>query len=75
VLANAVESFQRRMVVVTFTPDAPVTSLAKFKSGWPVWHFNPEDVRKRMGYFLVREEQVHVTHPERIYYLERKCAS
>jgi hypothetical protein len=74
VLTNAVQAFQRRMVVVTFTPDVAATHMFKVKSGWPVWHFNPDDLRDAMGDLLVAEETVHVTHPERVYYLERPCA-
>lgn len=71
VLDNALLAFQRRMAVVTFTPDADETHVVKLKSGWPIWRFNPNDLRKCMGGLLVREECVCDTHPERIYYLER----
>lgn len=75
ILTNALAAFQKRMAIVTFTRDAAVTHLAKVKSGWPVWRFNPDDLRRPMGSLLVGEEQVRETHPERIYYLERaSCA-
>lgn len=76
VLINALDAFQQRLAVITFTPDAPVTRVAKIKSGWPVWTFNPADLMAVMGPLLVSWEDVRVTHPERVYYLERvPCAS
>lgn len=72
ILTNALASFQRRMVVVTFTPDVPVTGVVKLKSGWPIVHFNPDDLRQVMGSLLVVDEQIQTTHPERVYYLERR---
>lgn len=71
VLLNALASFLRRMVVITFTPDAPRTIIRKIKSGWPIWSFNPDDLRAVMGPFLIRDERRHTSHPERVYYLER----
>lgn len=71
VLGNALRSFRRRMVVITFTPDAPHTCVAKHKSGWPVRHFNPDDLRAAMGAHLRRDVFLHTTHPERVYFLER----
>lgn len=73
VLENALAAFRQRMVVVTFTPDAPVTQVAKIKSGWPILHFNPNDLRALMGDLLVTDRAVLTTHPERIYYLERRA--
>lgn len=75
VLRNAIRACESRLVVITFTPDADVSHIEKLKSGWPVWHFNPNDLRAFMRPFLVREEMVTETHPERIYYLERPCVS
>jgi hypothetical protein len=76
VLANALAAFRTRLAIVTFTPDAPVTTIGKMKSGWPVWHFNPADLIALMGSALVAFEEVRVTHPERVFYLERRpCAS
>jgi hypothetical protein len=71
VLDNALASYRRRMVVVTFTPDAPATTVAKVKTGWPVRHFNPNDLIDAMGAHLVTSRAVLTSHPERIYYLER----
>lgn len=71
VLNNAVASFQRRMVVVTFTPMAEVTSIVKRKSGWPVRHFNPDDLIAVMRPHVVVQEWCKTSHPEMIYYLER----
>lgn len=75
VLRNAVESARQRLVVVTFTPDAEQTHLHKRKTGWPIWHFNPRDLRQIMGARLMGELAVQTSHPERIYYLEAPCAS
>lgn len=72
VLQNAVRAFRHRMVVVTFTPDAATTHVAKRKSGWPILHFNPDDLRHVMGDALVTDALIPTTHPERIYYLERR---
>jgi len=72
ILENALAACRRRLVVVTFTPDAPATTIAKHKSGWPILHFNPEDLRAVMGPAFVRDEAVQTTHPERIYYVERR---
>ncbi len=71
VLRNALASFRQRMAVVTFTPDVSLTCLHKMKSGWPVMHFDPRELRFEMGRWLVRDEMVPTSHPERIYYLER----
>lgn len=75
ILANALEGCLERLVVVTHTPDALQTHVSKMKSGWPIWHFNPEDLRAAMGEALMSDEAVQTTHPERIYYLERACRS
>lgn len=71
ILANALQAFRRRMVVVTYTPDAPVTRRVERKNGWPEWLFNPDDLRRAMGDLRVRDEAVQTTHPERVFYLER----
>lgn len=71
VLENALAAFRRRMVVITFTPDAETTRVWKRKSGWPVWHFNPDDLRQVMGAALVRDYALRTSHPERVYLLER----
>jgi len=70
-LQNALTSCRHRLVVVTFTPDATWTHRAKVKSGWPVMHFDPSDLRQVMGAWLVGEWSMKTSHPERIYYLER----
>jgi hypothetical protein len=59
-------------VVVTFTPAARVSHVARLKSGWPIWHFNPADLRREMGEYLVSDELLLTSHPEHIYYLERR---
>lgn len=69
VLRNALASFTERMVVVTFTPLSEQTRIVKYKSGWPVRHFDPNELRELMGALLVRDEPVQTTHPERVYYL------
>lgn len=71
ILDNAVKAFRRRMVVITFTPDRAESRVMKMKSGWPVIHFNPADIRERLRPFLVRDEVVQTSHPERVYFLER----
>ncbi|MGE0362803.1 MAG: hypothetical protein AB7R67_18970 [Vicinamibacterales bacterium] len=71
ILQNAVRAFRRRLVVVTFTPPAVVTTVVKLKSGWPVLHFHPQDLRDVMGAHLVAELEVETTHPEHLYLLER----
>ena len=74
ILSAAVRLFRRRMAVVTFTPDAFETGAVKVKSGWPVFHFAPDDLRTVMGAHLVHEEWLYTTHPERVFYLERAAA-
>lgn len=71
ILANALQAFRRRMVVVTFTPDAPKTRRVERSNGWPTWLFNPNDLRRAMGDLLVRDEAVETTHPERVYFLQK----
>lgn len=71
VLANALQAYRRRLVLVTFTPDVEETRIVKQKSGWPVWHFNPLDLSDAMGAALVGSEFIQSSHPERVYYVER----
>lgn len=71
ILDNALASFQRRMVVVTFTPDAAVTGVVKMKSGWPVLNFAKDDLRAAMAPHLVADVRVQTSHPEHVFYLER----
>lgn len=70
VLRNAIASFTRRLVVVTYTPDVNTTRIDHLESGWPVWHFNPSDLRAEMGPLRVREIMTAAA-PERVYLLER----
>lgn len=74
ILQHALDAFRRRLVVITFTPDRLVTRVVKMKSGWPIWGFNPADLRRAMGNLLVRDDAITTTHPERIYYLEQGLA-
>lgn len=71
ILANALEAFQQRMVVVTFTGPAPASSLLKFKSGWPIHAFNVDELRRQMGVHLVRDAAIQTSHPEHVFYLEK----
>jgi hypothetical protein len=76
-LQNAMQC-SRRLVVITFTPppaEHQRTVLIEKKSGWPVRRFDVNDLRKAMGDWLVSDEDVPTTHPERIYYLERPCVA
>lgn len=68
VLRNAVAACQHRLCLVTFTPAAATTHVAKMKSGWPVRHFNPDDLRTALGSWLVRDFTVTTSHPEHVYY-------
>jgi hypothetical protein len=78
VLRNAVAAFQKRLAVVTFTPDVETTTMIDKRwgpgkrPGYPYWHFNPDDLRREMEPWLVLECSLQTTHPERVYYLERK---
>lgn len=74
ILANALMAFRQRLVVITFTPDVKVTQRTENLCCWPRWLFNPQDLVDRMQPFLVRYEFVRTTHPERVYYLERRPA-
>jgi hypothetical protein len=71
-LHNAMDA-SRKLVVVTFTPNSTTGSsyLIEKKSGWPIWRFNPLDIRAEMGDRLVKDETVATSHPERVYYLDR----
>jgi hypothetical protein len=72
ILYNALASFRERMAIVTFTPDAEKTHVHKYKSGWAVMHFSRDELRWMLGDLLVAEEAIVTTHPECIFYLERK---
>ena len=73
VLRNALQVCQQRLIVVTFTPAAATTRVVKMKSGWPIWQFNPADLRDIMGDWLVQDRPFPTTHPEHVYWLERPC--
>jgi hypothetical protein len=76
ILENAVTSFTKRMVVVTFTPRVKETKLAKHHLTWPVFHFNHDvDLIPRMQPHLVDQLDVRTSWhnlPERVYFLEKK---
>jgi len=80
VLQNAVNAFQYRMVVVTFTPHVPKTKVVTHHLTWPVYHFNhDEDLIPLMQPFIKKvvdgtwkDEHFRKSIPERVYYLERE---
>lgn len=71
ILQNALDSFTKRMVVVTFTGPAPFTRVLKMKSGWPIHQFNLDELRAAMAPWLVRDEAVQTSHPEHVFYLAK----
>ena len=72
VLANAIMAFRKRLVVVTYTPDAAATGVVRKDKGfWPLRRFNPGDLRQMMGTLLVQDYPLYTTHPERVYFLEK----
>lgn len=72
IVRNALQAFRRRMVVVTFVPDGPLTKRIDHRNGWPYWQFKLDDLRALMGSLLVCDRSVPTTHPEHIFYLERR---
>lgn len=72
ILRNALEACRHRLVVVTFTPPAEETTLVHIKSGWAVHRFDVRDLLTVMSPYLVGYECVRTTHPERVFYLERR---
>lgn len=70
ILAHALQAFLHRMVVVTYTPDAICSHVAAMQGAWPVWHLNPDDLRRAMG-ALLKTEILTAAAPERVYLLER----
>lgn len=72
ILRNAIQAFRQRMVMITHTPAAPDTVTVKYKSGWPILYFNPDDLAVEMGDRLVRCEYAMTSHPEMLYYLEKR---
>lgn len=72
VLENAVECFEKRMVVITFTPPKNITYVHTHHLTWPCHHFNhDEDLIPRMMPYIKKIEAVRTTQPERVYYLEK----
>lgn len=67
IVDNLLESFQRRAVVVTYTP--PFT---KVKSGWPVAAVPQGELAARLAPVLVRAEFVPTADLEHVYYLEKR---
>lgn len=74
VLENALASFTKRLVVVTYTPHAAESAVAEYQYGWPVWHLNHGDLRSALGEHFVHSETT-AQGAERLYYMERRCAS
>lgn len=71
VLGNALCSFEQRLAVVTYTPDADGGSrIDHHEFGWPVWRLDPQDLRLAMGR-LLKHEVLTGEGPERVYCLER----
>ena len=75
ILENAMLACRHRIAVVTFTPPAHATRVVKMKSGWPILHFNVDEVRSVMGRWLFADIAVQTSHPEHVYLMERPCAS
>jgi len=71
ILENALAAFTKRLVVVTFTPEADRTTRIDHANGYPVWHFNRYDLRKAMGTLLACERDVQTSHPEHVFYCAR----
>jgi hypothetical protein len=75
ILRNAVSSFRRRMVLVTFTSFADMTHIYKterYATGdLSYLRFLKSDLTERMGDFLVSDRAVHTTHPEHVFFLEK----
>jgi hypothetical protein len=72
VLANALEAFTVRLVVITWTPECDRTQVAYIEHGWPVTYFNPADLRAAMGRVLVYDQAIQTTQPERLYFCQRR---
>jgi len=71
ILRNAIQAFQKRLVVITYTPSAGETTRIRNKSGWPIHHFRPSDIADEMGSYFVKTELVQTSHPERLFYAEK----
>lgn len=75
VLANAMASYTLRLVVVTYTPHASPSRIAEYQYGWPVWHLDHDELIAAMG---VNLKHILVGSPgsgERLFCLEKPCAS
>lgn len=71
VLANAVAAYEKRLVVVTYTPHAPQSIVAEYQFGWPVWHLNHQELLQALGPGVIKVETTS-TGAERVYCLERR---
>lgn len=75
ILDNAVRSFKRRMALVTFTEFADRTHVYKreqYEFSIPYLRFRKADLTERMGGLLVGDVAVRTTHPEHVFFLERR---
>jgi hypothetical protein len=75
ILENALASFHRRMVVVTFTHfvnDTYIYKTEEYPTG-PLSYlrFRKDDLTNIMGNLLVDERAVKTTHPEHVFFLEK----
>lgn len=74
VLTNAIEAFQKRLVIVTFTKSVRSTKQWRHHLAWPVYRFNhAEDLIPSMRPYLVAEPICfpHRLFPETVYLLEK----
>lgn len=74
ILKNAIDSFSRRMVLVTFTQFAQVTHVYKterYEHELPYLRFKMSDLTDIMGDLLVFEFAAPTTHPEHVFYLQK----
>lgn len=78
ILRNAVKSFRKRMVLITFMPFADHEHIAKveqYETG-PLEYarLRKADIVEILGDLLVDDYPVKTTHQEHIFLLERRCA-
>lgn len=71
ILCNALWAMQKRMVVITFTPNVRETKLRTHHLTWPVYHFNHLDLIELMLPKLISFRRVQTSQPETVYYLEK----
>jgi hypothetical protein len=76
ILLNALASFHRRMALVTFTHFVNETHIYKTEQ-YPTGplsylRFRKEDLTQYMGQMLVDERFVKTTHPEHVFFLEKR---